>query len=1072
MWQEGRQSVDPAALVDWNEKFKTELVGELDEAEARKTLGKFIQFNIGFAVKILTGITLADYQRIVLKGWFSKGFIINVAGRGCGKCIQKNAIVLTESGFKEIKDVLVGEKIWAETGFEEIEAKCLNPLEDGFNVKTSKGYTCEGKIGHKLKVLNSDTFDFEWINTEDLNGSEIVPIKHSMNQFGGSTLSSDIDLSSRYSWEKYITINDNVDMAYFLGVLLGDGSIDLKNNSFNITNEDGEIKEFTRNFIKANLPNSKIREYARNDENKNLVSIGTSSSKFLKYLESIGVNLNQMGINKKIPSRILECNKDYISNFISGLFDTDGYASHRYDRDKNKHNLEIGYTSSSYELIKKVHSILLNFGIVSTLTKIYNGKVGETICGNLCDTHDSWSITIRDFKNIKKFKECIGFRIKRKLDKIDIYLNNKAKDTDYGYSLVPNIGRYIKLKYGNEFRRITGVKMFDSLSISRLQEVLDSGFLDAEDSAKVLNIISSDFVYDSIKTIDPVKTETIDIQVANQKCYWSDGFINHNSTLASIFAYLYCLYNPNAHIIMVSATFRSSRRIVETIDEWSKRKEGALLQHTFQGDMTKKQDLYRITFKNGAKVTAVPLGDSNKLRGFRCNVLMIDEGLLIPQQTIDEVLKPFLIAGADITEKQRIRERENELIAKGRMEESDRMVFKSDSKMIILSSASYKWEHLYEIYKSYLKMIQMTEEEGGDEDSPASYLVQQYSYEIVPDELLDPALIKDIESGNTPQATMDREYKAIFTDGSDGYFSAKKMEDCTIADGMTPTIEIVGEDGSDYILAIDPNVSASASSDHFAIVVLKIVEKENGRRVPMMVHGYAAAGVELKYHILYFIYLLKHFNVVYIATDATQGSGIDFINICNESELFKKIKMKLLPIDAEFGKQDVETMAKQVKKSYNLENKQIVQKQVFHSDFQRAANEYLKASFDFKKILFAGSALAVDGLTSTLAEQDIGDIYDVHPHFKGEGLFEFIRHQDEIIKLTKKECAVIEPKMSQLGNVSFDMPQNIRRSKGIHRPRKDLYSALFLGNWAFKIYEESRTMPAEQKSFGFTPTLI
>lgn len=544
------------------------------------------------------------------------------------------------------------------------------------------------------------------------------------------------------------------------------------------------------------------------------------------------------------------------------------------------------------------------------------------------------------------------------------------------------------------------------------------------------------------------------------------------STLASIFAYLYCLYNPNAHIIMVSATFRSSRRIVETIDQWATRPEGALLRHCFQGDMTKKQDLYSITFKNGAKVTAVPLGDSQRLRGFRCNVLMIDEGLLIPQQTIDEVLKPFLIAGANITEKQRIREREDKLISQGKMKEEDRMVFKSDSKMIILSSASYKWEHLYEIYKDYLKKIYYTEEDGAIIDDVASYHVQQYSYEIVPDELLDPALIQDIESGSTPQATMDREYKAIFTDGSDGYFSAKKMEECTISDGMMPTIEICGEKGYDYLLAIDPNVSASSASDHFAMVVLKIVTKENGKKIPMMVHGYAAAGVELKFHILYFIYILQYFNIVYIATDATQGSGIDFINICNESELFKKRRMNLLAIDADFGKHDVDTISKQVKKGYDKESGRIVQKQVFHSDFQRAANEYLKSCFDFKKVMFAGKALAIDSYTNVLSEQDIGDIYNVHPDFKGEGLHEFIRHQDSLIDLTKKECATIEPKMSQLGNVSFDMPQNLKRTKGAKRPRKDLYSALFLGNWAFKIYQESIDRPDEPKQSSFRPILL
>ena len=549
------------------------------------------------------------------------------------------------------------------------------------------------------------------------------------------------------------------------------------------------------------------------------------------------------------------------------------------------------------------------------------------------------------------------------------------------------------------------------------------------------------------------------------------------STLASIFSYLYCLFNPNVHILLVSATFRSSRQIVEKIDGWSKKKEGALLRQTFQADMTKKQDLYSITFNNGSKITAVPLGDGQRLRGFRCNCLFIDEGLLISQQTIDEVLKPFLVAGADITNKQDIRERENELIKEGLMKESERERFKSDSKMIVLSSASYKWEHLYTIYTDYLRKIYKTEESEIETDDDASYLVQQFSYEIVPAEILDPAIISDIQSGSTPQATIDREYRAIFTDNSDGYFSAKKMAECTIPNGMMPSIEIKGEKGFEYLLAIDPNGSASAASDHFAMVVLKIIQKEDGRRVPLMVHGYAVAGVELKHHIAYLIYILENFNIVYIATDATQGSGIDFINICNESEQFKDKKMELHAIEADFGKHNVESISKQVKKSYNTEAKRIVQKQVFHSDFQRAANEFLKASFDFKRILFASKALAMQDYMSFLSEQDIGNIYKTHPLFKGvkngEGsLYEFIENQDILIELTKKECAIIEPKMSQLGNVSFDMPQNIKRTKGANRTRKDLYSALFLGNWAFKIYEETINLPVEKKYNSFTPFVI
>lgn len=561
-------------------------------------------------------------------------------------------------------------------------------------------------------------------------------------------------------------------------------------------------------------------------------------------------------------------------------------------------------------------------------------------------------------------------------------------------------------------------------------------------------------------------------------CLTVAGRGGSKSTLAAIFSYLYCIFNPGTKIIIISATFRSSRRILTTIDDWAtvteNRPDGILLRQTFAKDLEKSQDQYCLKFGNGSMITALPLGNPDKLRGFRCNVLIIDEGLLIPQQTIDGVLKPFLVAGTDITFKQSVRQRENKMIAAGKMKEEDRMQFKSDSKMIILSSASYKWEYLYNLYSDYRKKID--EAAQATDLSGPTYLVQQYSYEIIPPEMLESAIIQNVTSGSTPQATIDREYRAIFTDGTDGYFSPLKMAQCTIENGQTPCIEIKGETGFEYILGIDPNVSASTTADHFAMCLLKIVTKPDGTKIPMVVHQYGYAGCETKYHMLYFLYLLKNFNIVYIAADTTQGSGMDFINFCNESQIFKENKVELFPIDADFGRNDFSSIAGQIRRSYNLTTNRIVQKQVFHSDFQRAANEYLKVCIDFRKIIFAGLGKAVPNMLSFMVDQDIGNIYRIHPAFateKEEGtIAQFLDYQDHMMDLVKKECARIEPKLSPLGNMTFDMPQNMKRTKGVNRPRKDNYSALFLSVWAFKLFTESQSMPDTSGDNYFIPRLF
>lgn len=563
------------------------------------------------------------------------------------------------------------------------------------------------------------------------------------------------------------------------------------------------------------------------------------------------------------------------------------------------------------------------------------------------------------------------------------------------------------------------------------------------------------------------------------------------SFVASHFAYLYCLLNPGKHVIVVSATFRSSRRIVENIDDWSRRKEGALLKQTIKGDMVKKPDMYRIYFHNGAYITALPLGDPNRLRGFRSNVVLLDEGLLIPQPTIDNVLKPFIMTDSDqeITRKSKIRERETKLIKAGKMTEEERAKFNSKNKMIILSSASYSYESLFDLYKNYLKIIYKQDDQMSstikDDDNkinaevienvPVSYLVHQISWRVADKDLVEASVREEIESGMYSESTIKREYEAQFVSDSDGYFRAIKMQQCTIEDGKEPCIEIIGDKEAQYVLGIDQSSSGSETGDHFAMCVLKIIEKKmtdgSMKKVGLVVHQYAEVGVDLHEHIAYLYYILSRFNIVYIGFDSTQGANLGFINICNESELFKEKKIELNNINADFGKTDYNEIIKQVQKGYNKSTGTIVQPQNFHSDFQRAANEYLQACFDRQQIFFAAKAKANIGVLTSLLERDVGPILRSHSSFtdkigeQGEQS-EFIIQQDDLMDLVKKECALIEVKSSQLGNISFDIPSHMKRaSKTRNRIRKDSYSALLLANWCLKIFVESQDRPQEER-FG------
>lgn len=536
-------------------------------------------------------------------------------------------------------------------------------------------------------------------------------------------------------------------------------------------------------------------------------------------------------------------------------------------------------------------------------------------------------------------------------------------------------------------------------------------------------------------------------------CVWGRGC--GKTFIASVFAVLQCIFEPNTKILIAGPTFRTSRFIFNNIEKMVNTPGAELLRQAFNAKPSKRNDQYEWLI-NGGSITAVPLS-GEKIRGFRANVLLLDEFLLLPEEIIKTVLMPFLVAPQNIKERIEIREIEDGLIKKGMMKESERMVFENDSKMVALSSASYTFENLYKQYKDWQDKIY------SDEMGSANYFISQMGYESLPAEMIDQTIIEEAQDGGTSNASFQREYCAQFTDGSDSYFSAKKMHECTIPDGETPTTLTKGNDGAKYVLAIDPSFSNSPSSDYFAMSLLEIDDESEHST---LVHSYAVAGGDLKDHIKYFYYLVTYFNIEMIIID---NAGYQFIDSCNESDLFSKsrINIKFFDFDSDKEGQDYDKMLRQAKRQYNSTDKRIVFKQNFSTKFIRTANENLQASIDHKRIWFASKATANDAAFTRATMQSVPVKYT-----PSECLLDLIEWQDAWVYQTKKQCALVEVKTTAKGTQTFDLPQHLKRSSSSTRARKDNYTTLMLASWAVKCYYDIIKLREERKPETFSPIMI
>jgi hypothetical protein len=543
---------------------------------------------------------------------------------------------------------------------------------------------------------------------------------------------------------------------------------------------------------------------------------------------------------------------------------------------------------------------------------------------------------------------------------------------------------------------------------------------------------------------------------------WSRGMSKSFST--GVFALLDAIFNQGVQIGIISKSFRQSKMIFKKIEDIAKSPKATFFAQCIT--RTSKMNDEWVMEIGRSSIRALPLGDGEKLRGFRFQRMIIDELLLMPEKIYNEVIIPFLSVVENPTERQEVYDLETKMIEQGKMKEDERKRW-PNNKIIGLSSASYKFEYLYKIYQKYESLILNENNQDG-----AHRTIMHFSYDCAPQQLYDQSLINQSKS-TMSQSQFDREFGAIFTDDSSGYFKVSKMAACTVPDGEGQSVEVVGNPKDEYILAFDPSWSESESSDDFAMLLIKINKQTKKGTI---VHSYALSGASLKTHIKYMAYVVTHFNIAAVVGD--YNGGVQFINSCNESDIFKRKNLNLGVIEADLDKsKDYNKNIRRLRNQYNKSDKKFVFLRKPTSAWIRLANESLQSAFDHKRIFFAGAAMNDDYNNQRKSRVPIdqlkfirNDINEKAP--KGARMIDFVEHQRDMMDLIKVQCAMVQITTSSQGTQSFDLPPNLRKQTGADKARKDSYSALVLGNWMMNVFYDMESDDISDQQSTFTPMFI
>lgn len=157
------------------------------------------------------------------------------------------------------------------------------------------------------------------------------------------------------------------------------------------------------------------------------------------------------------------------------------------------------------------------------------------------------------------------------------------------------------------------------------------------------------------------------------------------SYLSAVYACARSVLYPHSKIIIASSTKGQSKLIItQKIEKELMTKSPHLRREIKRVECNNNEA--KVTFHNGSTIEAVVSGESS--RGYRCNILIVDEFRLVSKEVTDRILRPFL----------------NVNRTPGFMAKSEYNKYPlEENKEIFLSSAFFRESEAYEKFKHYVK---------------------------------------------------------------------------------------------------------------------------------------------------------------------------------------------------------------------------------------------------------------------------------------------------------------------------------------------------------------------------------
>ena len=178
------------------------------------------------------------------------------------------------------------------------------------------------------------------------------------------------------------------------------------------------------------------------------------------------------------------------------------------------------------------------------------------------------------------------------------------------------------------------------------------------------------------------------------------------SFILSLYSMIRALLLPERKVVVVGAAFRQSKVLFEYMETiWN---NAPILRSLCDANSGPRRDVDRCVMRiNKSRVTCLPLGDGQKIRGQRANDIISDEFASIPRDIFETVVAGFAAVSSDPIENVKKIAARKKAIELGLEieEETDSVLEKKNNQIILSGTAYYDFNHFAEYWKKWKSII-------------------------------------------------------------------------------------------------------------------------------------------------------------------------------------------------------------------------------------------------------------------------------------------------------------------------------------------------------------------------------